>query len=540
MELKTTIDGHDLREMFSAGAAWLEKIVPDINALNVYPVPDGDCGTNMLCTIRASIQEVAKVPDGSASEVAKAIAYGALLGARGNSGVILSQIWHGLAKELQDKDIIDAKDLAQALQEAANTAYLALSNPVEGTILTVIHDAAAAANKEILHTDADSISVLTAAVGAARESVLNTPNLLSVLREAGVVDAGGHGLFTFLEGALLYIIGKMDGRSPELLSTKRPLITQGTELSHEDDFYGFCTQFMIKGQNLNIAKLRNALQDLGESLIVVGDKSTVRVHIHTHDADTVTQTASSLGKIFDVDIRNMDEQHQDFLLMKQGKATRMHNAVIAIVNGDGLVTVFADLGVAAVVPGGQTINPSTMDILRTVERVDSDNIIILPNNKNVIPTALLVQSLTTKNIKVITTETIPQGISAMVEFVPEASFQSNVTRMAANTLTVKTIEITRATRSAKLNKLDIKRGQFIGMLDGELLAVSNAPDDTVFQLLSKIDLAPAHMITLYFGKGIGKMEANNLKDKISQGFPQLEIGVVDAGQPYYQYIISIE
>ena len=403
----------------------------------------------------------------------KAIARGALLGARGNSGVILSQIWRGLAQELKDKDIIDARNLAQALQEGASTAYLALSNPVEGTILTVMRDAANAATKETMNIDARPVSVLTAAVRAARASVMNTPNLLSVLKDAGVVDAGGHGLFTFFEGALHYINGKMNGRSPEVLSRQRPLVTGGIEFSHEDDFYGFCTQFMVKGQNLSVAKLRNALENLGESVIVVGDAATIRVHIHTHDTDKVTREASSFGKIFDIDIRNMDEQHQDFLLMKPGKANSLLTSVIAIVNGDGMVNVFADLGAAAVVPGGQSMNPSTMDILHTVERVDSDNVIILPNNKNVIPTALLVQSLTKKNVKVIPTETIPQGISAMVEFVPEATFETNATKMAENIYSVKTIEITRATRSTKLNKLDIKCGQFIGLLDGKLLAVSN-------------------------------------------------------------------
>ncbi len=539
MERKKTIDGRDLRAMFSAGAAWLEKIVPDINALNVYPVPDGDCGTNMLLTMRASLAEAAKLADGGATAMVQAIAKGALMGARGNSGVILSQIWRGLAQGLDGKNVIGASDLALAFQEAADTAYLALSNPVEGTILTVMRDAASSAGREAASADASAVSVLTAAVNAARASVMNTPNLLAVLKDAGVVDAGGHGLYTFLEGALLYLKSDMDGRSPELLSRRTPLVT-GPAVSQQEDSYGFCTQFMLRGEGLNVAKLRGALEGLGESLIVVGDASAVRVHIHTHDAEAVTRLASSLGTLFDIDIRNMDKQHQDFLLMHRGKLSGLRSAVIAVVNGEGMVNVFADLGVAAIVPGGQTMNPSTTDILRTVEEVPSDNIILLPNNKNVIPAALLVQQLTEKNLRVIPAQTIPQGISALVAFVPEADFETNAAQMAAAIATVRTIEVTQATRATRSNSLDIRRGQFIGLLDGELLAVSNSPDDVVFQLLARIDLAQARIVTLYFGKDTGQTEAEQISARIGERYPEFEVGVVKSGQPNYQYIVSVE
>jgi len=538
MERKTTLDGHDLKAMFNAGADWLEKIVPDINALNVYPVPDGDCGTNMLLTIRASLEQTARL-DGGAGSVAVAMAKGALMGARGNSGVILSQIWRGFAQELKDKTVITAKDLARALNAAAETAYLALSNPVEGTILTVMRDAAHAAEQEATNTDAGSILVLAAAVNAARASVINTPNLLPVLKDAGVVDAGGHGMYTILEGAWLYLKRDMDNRSPELLSRQIPLVTMPIT-SLKQDSYGFCTQFMVRGVKLSLVKLRGALAGLGESLIVVGDGSTVRIHIHTHDVKAVTNLASSFGTIFDIDIRNMDQQHEDFLLMTRGKMSGMSTAVISVVNGDGLVNVFADLGAAAIVPGGQTVNPSTIEIIRTVEQVPSNNVILLPNNKNVIPTALLAQALTKKNLIVIHSETIPEGISALVAFIPEADFETNAKQMAAAIATVKTIEVTQATRATKLNDLDIKSGQFIGLLGGELLTVGNTPTDVIIRLLARIDLVQAHIITLYFGKDTNESEATKVSTRICEAYPEVNVGIVKGGQPNYYYIISIE
>jgi DAK2 domain fusion protein YloV len=526
--------------MFAAGTSWLERIAPDINALNVYPVPDGDCGTNMVLTMRTSLAEAVQLTDGSISSTAEAIAKGALMGARGNSGVILSQIWRGFSQGLGEKKTITAMDLAQALQKASETAYLALSNPVEGTILTVIRDAASAAVLEASSSDASPVLILEAAVNAARASVVNTPNLLAVLKDAGVVDAGGHGLYTFLEGALLYLKGDTDKRSPELLTSQLPSVAAPPQISREEDSYGFCTQFMVRGESLDIAELRNVLEDMGKSLMVVGDSSTIRVHIHTQNPDGVTKIASSFGPLFDIDIRNMDEQHIEFLLLHREKMMDVHTAVVAVANGDGIVKVFSDLNASAIVPGGQTMNPSTFDILQTVEELPTDNIILLPNNKNVIPTALLVQSLTKKNIKVIPTETIPQGISALITFIPEDDFETSTEQMAEAITTVKTIEIMRATRATRLNSLNIEEGQLIGLLDGELLAAGDTPEDVIFQLLPLIDLEQAGVITLYHGKDANQIEAGQISNKISERYPGLEIGVVDGGQPNYCYIISVE
>jgi DAK2 domain fusion protein YloV len=540
VERKTYLDGHDLMTMFAAGADWLEKIVPDINALNVYPVPDGDCGTNMLLTIRASLAEAARRGNGDAGATIQAIYKGALMGARGNSGVILSQMWRGLARALEDRPVVNAGDLARALQQAAETAYLALSDPVEGTILTVMRDAAVAAGLEAGENRASLTSVLGAAVNAARASVMNTPNLLAVLKDAGVVDAGGHGLYTFLEGSLLFLKGELNGRTPEVLSRQVPLVKGPPAAARENDSFGFCTQFMLRGAGLSVSRLREALAGLGESLIVVGDATTVRVHIHAQDPGAVIEQASSFGTVFDTDIRNMDEQHQDFLMMHREKGSVLPAAVVAVVNGDGLVNVFADLGVTAVVPGGQTMNPSTTDIIHTVEEVPSENIILLPNNKNIIPAVYLARELTTKNLRVIPTETIPQGISALVAFLPEADFETNVTEMQAAAAAVKTIEITRATRNTKLNGLEIGEGQFIGLLEGELLEAGGAPEDVILHLLSRLDMEQAGIVTLYYGQDADESGAGRVSIAIGERYPGLEVGVVKGGQPNYHYIISVE
>ncbi len=541
MNQRATLSGYDLKVMLTAGTGWLGKIVPDINALNVYPVPDGDCGLNMLLTMRASLAEAAKLDDGTPiSSMSEAIARGALMGARGNSGVILSQIWRGLFEGMREQKIVDARGLAKAFSEAARVAYRALSNPVEGTILTVMRDLASAAVEEASDTKASLVSTLEAAINAARTSVKNTPNLLQVLKEAGVVDAGGHGLYTLLEGALLHLKGDTDNRFPELLTTRLPLEVRATPEPYDEEPYGFCTQFMIKGDNLDTARVRDAITDIGKSLIVVGDSSTIRVHVHTLNPDEVIKIASSYGTLVDLDIRNMDEQHIEFLVLHQEKMTKLGTAIIAVVNGDGLVNVFSDLNVSAIIPGGQTINPSTMDILRAVENVIPDNIILLPNNKNVIPTAFLVQSLTKKNIRVIPTETIPQGISALIAFVPENDFETNIAEMTDVMTSVRTIEITYATRTTRVNNIDIRQGEIIGLLDNELLAVGESSEIVIHQLLTRIDMKDASIVTIYYGKDANGSEAKNLSSRISDLYPRLEVGLVNGGQPNYIYIISVE
>lgn len=542
-----TVNGRELLQMFSAATRWLERSARDIDALNVFPVPDGDTGTNMFLTMRSSIEEASLVLDGSVAKMTQAMAKGALMGARGNSGVILSQIWHGLADTLQGKRAINGSELAEALLQASKMAYRGLSNPVEGTILTVIREAASAAREQSIDSidrDSDIRAVLEATVKAAHESVANTPNLLPVLRDAGVVDAGGQGLYTILEGALMYLRGETElmqsGRS-EMIAGNIEVPSSPLQIVAEDEIpFGYCTEFLLKGENLDPYKIRRRLKKKGQSLIVVGDESTVRVHIHVLDPSGVIRYATSLGIMHNVSIRNMDEQYKHYLEMQKEKTPVIDIAIVAVVNGEGLSHVFTDLGVAVVVPGGQTMNPSIKDILQAVEATPSEKVVILPNNKNVLLTARQVEPLTSKTVKVVPTETIVQGVTALVAFQPEDDFETNVRLMSNAVATVRTIEITRATHSARLNGLTIREGQVIGLLNGELLAAGDGCGNVVSDLLARIDLKEACIITIYYGADTEATEAEHLGDSIRQQYPALEVEVVNGGQPHYNYIISAE
>ena len=539
-----SVAGQELREMFSAATSWLEKSSEEIDALNVFPVPDGDTGTNMLLTMRSTMEEAYRAPDHSASGVAQAMAKGALMGARGNSGVILSQIYRGLAQGLEGKESFTATDLANALQQSALVAYKALSNPVEGTMLTVMKDTAAAAQAQVAGGNDDIISVLEATVNAAGDSVANTPRLLKVLKDAGVVDAGGQGLYTILEGVLRYLKGEtelMRLRKPQIIVSDLPHTASLPQtVGAEEIPYGYCTEFMLKGEKLEPDDIRKRLEKKGESLIVVGDDSTVRIHIHTMEPGDIVHFATKLGTMHQVSIRNMDEQHQDFLEMQKERMPTTDTAIIVVASGDGLTDVFSSLGAAAVVPGGQTMNPSTKDLLQAVESTYSDKVIILPNNKNIVLTAEQVQSLTKKTVQVVPAETIPQGVVALLAFDYEADFKTNTRIMEKALSSVRSIEITRAVRSTKVGDLKIKRKQPIGLLDGDLVAVGDNNVDVINRVLVRRDLDKAEVVTIYYGADDESAEAEQIGDSIREQHPQLQIEVIRGGQPHYSYIISIE
>jgi DAK2 domain fusion protein YloV len=542
MKQAEKIDGQVLREMFAAATTWLEKNASDIDALNVFPVPDGDTGTNMLLTMRSCIEEAYRAPDHSASGVAKAMAKGALMGARGNSGVILSQIWRGFAQGLDDIDSFNGKELAAALLQASKTAYKGLSNPVEGTILTVAKDAAKAVQSA---SNGDSVvKVMETALEAAGESVANTPRLLPVLRDAGVVDAGGQGFYTILEGAVNYLKGEaeqMQFRKPWIITSSMPVYVHKPKTTAVVEVpYGYCTEFMLKGAKLKPDKVRAKLEKKGQSLIVVGDDVTVRVHIHTLDPGQIIHFMTSMGTIHQVSIRNMDEQYQDFLEMQKERAPTIDMDTVAVVSGDGLSNVFKSLGATAIVPGGQTMNPSTKELLLAVEAVPSKQVILLPNNKNIVLTAEQVHSLTKKKVKVIPTKSIPQGIAALLAFDFEADFETNVKLMDEARTAVKTIEITRSVRATKLGKFKIKRKQPIALLDDELVAVADTPFEVLSKVMSKLGLDKAEIVTIYYGTDSKPAEAEEMSAGIREKYPHLQIDVVQGGQPHYNYIVSIE
>jgi DAK2 domain fusion protein YloV len=544
MKQVDSINGREFREMLSIATSWLEKSASDIDALNVFPVPDGDTGTNMLLTMRSSVEEAQEVTDSKASEMAKAIAQGALMGARGNSGVILSQIWRGLAKGLEDKKTVTGVDIAHAMHIASDMAYKGIINPVEGTILTVVREASDAGLARIEEGDGDLISIMEAIVEAASESVANTPTLLPVLKDNGVVDAGGQGLYTILEGALRYLRGEaeqMQFRKPQMIASNIPQPVRMPQVEEEAEVpFGYCTEFMLKGEGIDPDKIRTRLKREGVSLIVVGDENTARIHIHTLDPGKVIRYATSLGTMHQVSVRNMDEQYRDFLEMQKARAPEVDTATVAVVSGEGLAEVFASLGTTAIVPGGQTMNPSTKDILQAVKAVASDKIIILPNNKNIILSAEQVKTLTDKTVEVIPTETIPQGVAALLAFDYEADFETNAELMREAKSLVKTIEITRAVRSAQLDGLSIKKRQVIGLLDGELLAAGKNTIDILNKMLAKMDMHQNEIVTIYYGADTGPDEAEQISGSIREKYPQLQVEVVKGGQPYYDYIVSIE
>jgi len=543
MKQINSISGQELREMFAAATGWLEKSSAEIDALNVFPVPDGDTGTNMLLTMRSTIEEAYRAPDHSASAVSHAMAHGALMGARGNSGVILSQILRGLAQSFTEKESFTATELADALQESSVMAYQGLSNPVEGTMLTVIKDVAEAVKATVAGDGKDLIAVMETAVNAAAESVANTPNLLKVLREAGVVDAGGQGLHTILDGALRYLRGEMEQmrfRKPQIIVTDMHATKLPQMIAADEIPYGYCTEFLLKGEKLETDKIRKKLEKKGESLIVVGDESAARIHIHTLEPGDIITYAASLGTLHQVSIRNMDEQHQDFLEMQKDRGPVVDTAIVAVVSGEGLSDVFTSLGVTIIVPGGQTMNPSTKDLLQAVEEAASDKVIILPNNKNIVGTANQVQSLTEKKIEVVPTTTIPQGVAALLAFDYEANMESNVQIMTRAIKAIKTIEICRAVRSAKLGDLKISKKQPIGFLDGDLVAVGESALEVLNKMLSKLNLSKIEVITIYYGADTKSDEAEQVASDIRNQYPQLQLEVVRGDQPHYNYIISIE
>jgi DAK2 domain fusion protein YloV len=536
-------DGHILKEMFASGTAWLEKSAPDINAINVFPVPDGDTGTNMVLTMQFALQEVKSNSDSQASSVAKSLAHGALMGARGNSGVILSQFFRGLAKGLEGKANFDGGDFARALAGASQTAYKGIANPVEGTILTVLKDASKAA-KEAVKDSNGLVTILEAAVKSAEESVARTPSLLPALRDAGVVDAGGQGLYVLLDGALQFLKGesqKIQYRRPRLVVAEKELVPRAAQRpTHVEMPHGYCTNFVLKGRDLDLDKMERSLKKKGQSLIVTGDDSLVRVHIHSFGPGEILKYAAKLGTLHEITINNMDDQYAEFIKMQRERMPQVDIAVVTVATGDGFFELLNSLGDIIIVPGGQTMNPSVHELLQAVESAPSDNIILLPNNKNIVSAAAQVQSLTTKNLKVIPTRNIPQGIAAFLAFGYDLNLEQNVKAMEQAISRVKAIEVTRAVRTTRLDGLEIRKGQFIAILnDEDLVARADKVEDVILEALAKAGADKAGIITAYYGAEIKGVEAEQMAKEVRDRY-KTEVEVIHGGQPHYYYTISLE
>ena len=541
----TRCDGLELRQLIENGTACLETEIDFINSLNVYPVPDGDTGTNMFLTMQAALREISTVSDHAASSVAEALAHGSLMGARGNSGVILSQVWRGMAKHLDGKQYLTASDLALALHEGAVTAYKGVMRPVEGTILTVAREAAEAAMLAAAERD-DMVYVVERVVQQAEDALERTPDLLPVLKEAGVVDAGGRGLYAILEGMRRYWRGERVTSAPAArLGARLEEVEPVHAPEHE---YGYDVQFLIDGRDLPIEEIRETITSMGDSALVVGDANTLKVHVHSDDPGRIISYATSKGALRDVVVEDMQEQYRQFLA-KQGETQVIAAsvseplsdvAVVAVANGEGLQRVFESLGAAAVVPGGQTMNPSTEELLTAMSALSTDKVILLPNNPNIILAAEQAQRMADQEVVVVPTTTIPQGISALLAFNYQSDLKTNADLMERAASQIQTIEITTAIRSVHINGLRIREGQFIGLLNGELVEAGNNLQQVTQAVLQRIDIARYEIITVYWGEDITKEQAEELASWIAGHYRDKEVELVEGKQPHYRYIISAE
>jgi DAK2 domain fusion protein YloV len=535
--------GRQLGQLLRAGTSWLERHAASINALNVFPVPDGDTGTNMLLTMRAALAELDSMSDDSAASVAHAIAHGALMGARGNSGVILSQLLRGIASGLKDKKQFDGTDFAVALKEGSTTAYKGVIKPVEGTILTVGREAADAAQDAVNDGVRDFTPLMERVVTAARDSVARTPLLLSVLREAGVVDAGGQGLYVILEGGLRHLKGEpMD--ADEVIEAV-PAVVEAAPVEGEMQ-WGYCTEFILQGQNLNLDEIKERIADCGDSALVVGDGQAIKVHVHTQHPGDVIGFASSKGTLHDIKIDNMQDQHREYMVVgADGAAAQTAEeadgvAVVAVVSGTGLQDVFGSLGVRTIVPGGQTMNPSTQELLQAIEGLNEKDVVVLPNNGNVLLAAQKARDLSQKSVVVVPSETIPQGISALLAFNFQADLDKNAEAMDQAIHSVETAEITRAIRSVKINGLEVEEGEIIGLLNGELTATGKSIQAVAEQILEQMKADEREIITAYYGEDVTESQAQELVEKLGESYPEQEWELINGGQPHYHYIISAE
>lgn len=541
----------ELVEAFRAASAWLDLHASEVNDLNVFPVPDGDTGTNMSMTMHAALDEVGELSEQSVAELARIMANGALMGARGNSGVILSQIFRGFARGIEDdKEVIDAVDFARALEEGASTAYQGVMKPVEGTILTVIREAADTA-VAVASSDMEIEQLVHQTVSAAQTSLSHTPSLLPVLAEAGVVDAGGQGLVFILEGILRFLRGQPFERGAEVETEVRQVVH-----APEGD-YNYDTQFIIQGENLDVPTIREHMATMGDSVLVVGDAHRVKVHVHLDKPGQALDYGITQGHITDVVVENMQLQYEEFqatsLDTRQEAASSVpiaedvsptpkpnDTAIVAVASGKGLRRIVQSLGADAIVPGGQTMNPSTQDFLRAIDGVPNARVVLLPNNSNVILAANQAKELSDKQVAVVPTRTVPEGIAALLAFNYQADLETNLELMSEAREYVRTAEITRAVRGVQINGLSISEGQFIGLLDGDLLTHGEDVFTVVERLLGRIETASCEIITIYYGEDVSSEEAEELADQVRRMCSAVEVEVLNGGQAHYNYIISAE
>ena len=537
------VDGPLFKRALLGSLSWLASNHEEVNRLNVFPVPDGDTGTNMLLTLQSAVEDVKESNAGEVSKIAKLASHGSLMGARGNSGVILSQIFRGFARAVEGKSSLTPAELAAAFEEAANAAYRAVNKPTEGTILTVAREAGRAAATAASGPEASVPRVIAAAAAGARSAVLKTPSQLQILRDAGVVDAGGFGLQLILEGMLKSV--EESDAAIAALDTRKPAVPAAQiALDLPEGGWGYCTEFLIEGANLDTELIRGQIEALGNSVLVVGEPELVKVHVHTDDPTGVINLAGGYGKLLKLNVGDMSTQHRRILETEGGGATSAPRAngvgMVAVVAGRGLVDIFRGLGVDAIIEGGQTMNPSTQDMLTAIESLPYDEVILLPNNGNVIPAARQVIGLTKKTVHVIETHSMPQGVSAVVAFRTDRSGDENMRAMKAEAERVQTIEVTHAVRDTRSNGVKVKKGDVIGLINDKLEFAGADYAEVVKQALGKLGPDDYELVTVYRGAQASDAEMERLESEIRNQYPGLEVEVQQGGQQHYPFILSVE
>ncbi len=543
-----TITAEQLFNMILAGADNLDLHKESVNQLNVFPVPDGDTGTNMAMTMQSAAKFIRQAEVPSVEEYAKQAAFGAVMGARGNSGVIFSQILTGFAKALTGLDVIDSAALVAAFNGGVQSAYKAVSNPMEGTILTVVREAAEALASQY-KKEMDILECLRIYIAAGHASLKRTPDLLPVLKQAGVVDAGGSGYLYVVEGMLASLEGKTIEKLEVEKNSEADLNDQFDHFfaTPEDIVYPYCTEFLVRTKKTDVEEdidvLKSMLKDLGDCMLVVGAGNTIKVHIHTDRLARVIECGASLGELDDIKINNMRSQNK--ALQSKGQQTDVpavyKDAIIVVCNGDGLSDIFSGLGATHIISGGQTMNPSTQDFLDVLENIEADNIFILPNNKNIIMTAQQAAGMAkTSNVHVIPSKTFPQGISALMGFMPETDAEENINNMSASLAAVQSGEITQAVRDTTIDEVDIRQNEYMSILDGKIIASCQTLDEAVEAMVEAMIDNDAELVSLHYGLDVDADDAEALLEKLEGEYDDIDFELYDGGQSVYHYIVSAE
>lgn len=543
MSVRTTppqekLSGENLRQMISAGLRSLEMNVDLINSLNVFPVPDGDTGTNMFLTLRAADGELSSITNPTAHHISEAVAKETLMGARGNSGVILSQYFRGWANALHECDTFGGAEIASAFNQAADAAYKAVSKPVEGTILTVIKAAAGGAQNAIIAKKTAPKEIWKHVCESARKALESTPDLLPILKEAGVVDSGGLGMLAILEGTLAFLTDV--DIEPLVLETNQSTLGTTYLKTTEEEAYGYCTQFLLQGSGLDFEATRARMNELADSAVVVGDSNTIMIHVHTYDPGSILSYGVSLGSMTQIKIDNIDQQHQEFLDLHNQAKENVPIGVVGVVSGAGLQRLFRNLGCMGLVHGGQTMNPSTQELMNVTQTAAADSVILLPNNSNIVSSAHQAATLSDKPLHIVNSSSILQGISALLAFNPHMDVQTNLQRMEAATKSVQSGEVVTSIRSTQVDGVAVHEGQTMAILDGKILASVDTLTEAAQVLFKHMDTESGSVATIYWGGDANQDDSINLSMWIQSNYKSIETEVVYGGQPLYHYLISLE